>query len=150
VTVTSTANVPLAGVAADGALPTGFTFTLVNYSTNQQDWAGVGLPAGIVPNVGASFVATTTGYSTGGGSTGLVQTPSISGITSTEVVGDPNQSFAPIPMGGSANVGGWVLVQFLAPTSSSVTTLTPTAPADNSVVGMSFMVNLFNGATSAD
>jgi hypothetical protein len=44
-------------------------------------------------------------------------------------------------MGGSPNVGGWIIVQFLAATSSSVTTLIPTAPAAGSVVGMSFFVD---------
>jgi hypothetical protein len=57
-----------------------------------------------------------------------------------EVVGDANQSIGPIPMGGSPHTGGWVLVQLLAPTSSSTTTLVPTAPANNTAVGMSFYV----------
>lgn len=131
---------PLPGGPADGLIPTGFTFVLVDYSSNLQDWQGVGLPRGVVPAVGASFVATATGYSTGGGSTGLVIAPGVSGIVSVEVIGDPNQSLGPIPMGGSPNVGGWVLVQFLADTSSSVTTKIPTAPAAGSVVGMSFVV----------
>jgi len=134
---------PVAGPPADGAIPTGFSFSNVDYSTNLQDWQGVGLPKGIVPNVGASFVATATGYSTGGGSTGLVQVPGVSGTCTLEVVGDPNQSIYPIPMGGSANTGGWVLVQFLAPTISGSafdTPFIPTAPANNSVCGMSFYV----------
>ena len=129
---------PLPGPPADGAIPTGFTFANVDYSTNLQDWQGVGLPKGVVPNVGASFVATATGYSTGGGSTGTVMAPGVSGITSIEVVGDPNQSIAPIPMGGSANIGSLFMIQFLAPTSSSVTTPIATAPATNSVCGLSF------------
>lgn len=138
VTVTSTANVPLAGPPAEGLIPTGFTFAIVNFSTNLQDWQGVGLPKGVTPSIGASFIATATGYSTGGGSTGLVVVPGVSGVSTLEVVGDPNQSLSPIPMGGSPHVGGWILVQFMAATSSSVTTPIPTAPADNSVCGMSF------------
>lgn len=146
VTVVSTATNPfgpLPGVPADGAIPTGFTFAQTVYSTNIQDWQGVGLPKGIVPAVGAAFVATATGYSTGGGSTGLVQAPSASGIMSTEVVGDPTQTFSPIPMGGSQNVGGWIMVQFMAPTVTAGAYGTPmiaTAPAAGSVVGMSFVV----------
>jgi len=134
---------PVAGPPADGLIPTGFTFANVDFSTNLQDWQGVGLPKGIVPNVGASFVATATGYSTGGGSTGLVQVPGVSGTCTMEVVGDPNQSIAPIPMGGSANAGGWLMVQFLAPTISGSafdTPFIPTAPANNSVCGMQFYV----------
>jgi len=144
VTVTSTATNPygpLPGVPQDGVIPTGFTFAQTKYNTNLENWQAVGLPLGVVPNVGAAFIATATGQSTGGGSTGLVKVPSISGITSMEVVGDTNQSIAPMPMGGSPHNGGWILVQTLAPTSASVTTLIPTAPTDNTVIGMSFYVD---------
>lgn len=141
VTVTSTKNFPLAGAPADGVIPTGFTFALTKYTTNLTDWQKVGVPPGVVPNVGVSFIATATGYSTGGGSTGTVVAVGVSGIMTTEIVGDPNQSIAPIPMGGSPNSGGWILVQFLAPTLSTgayVSPMIPTAPADNSVAGFSF------------
>jgi Ice-binding-like len=141
VTVVSTATNPygpLPGGPMDGLIPTGFTFSVIDYSTNIQDWQGVGLPRGVIPNIGASFVATTTGYAIGGGSTGLVQVPGISGISDVEVIGDPNQEIAPIPMGGSPNRGAWFLIQFLAPTSSSVTTLVPTAPANGTVVALTF------------
>jgi len=141
VTVTSTLNQPLPGGAADGVIATGFTFALTKYKSNNQNWANVGLPAGVLPNVGASFIATATGDSTGGGSTGTVIGTGTSGISSIEVVGDPNQSFYPVPVGGSPNVGAWIMVQFLAPTSASVTTLAATAPASGSTVGLSFMVN---------
>jgi hypothetical protein len=117
---------------------TGFSFALTVSDSNLQDWEGVGLPVGLMPSVNQSFVATATGS---GGSTGTVYAAGISGISSVEVIGDPNQSIAPQPQGYSAYPGGWILVQFLAPTSSGVTTLVPTAPADNSVVGMSFYVD---------
>lgn len=116
VTLTSTATNPygpLPGVPADGVIPTGFTFAVTKYKTNIQNWQNIGLPKGIVPTVGASFIATATGDSTGGGSTGLVQLATNSGISHIEVIGDPSASMAPIPMGGSQNVGGWLLVQFL-------------------------------------
>jgi hypothetical protein len=144
VTVVSTQTnpqMPLPGPPADGAIPTGFTFALVDYNTNGACWRGVGLPNGVEPNVGAAFFAKATGFSVGGGSTGLVEVPGASGVGSIEVIGDVNQSLAPIPLHGSPNVGGWIAVQFLAPTSSSVTTPIATAPATNSVCGMSFMVS---------
>lgn len=145
VTVTSTATNPfgpLPGVPADGAIATGFTFALVNFSTNQADWAGVGLQAGVIPAVGAAFTATATGYSTGGGSTGLVVAPGSSGVNAIEVVGDPNASLSPSPMGGSPHAGGWIMIQFLGPTSSSVTTQIAVAPAANSVCGLGFYLNV--------
>lgn len=130
VTVTSTAARPLAGPPMDSAAaPTGFTFTLTEYTTNLQDWQHVGVPAGVTPAVGVAFIATSAGYSTGGGSSGLVEAIGVSGITSIELIGDPNLSLAPIPMGGSPNTGGFLLIQFLA-------SGTPTAPAANTTVGV--------------
>ena len=58
-----------------------------------------------------------------------------------EVIGDPNLSLAPAAAGLTDHVGGWILVQLLAPTSSSSTTLVPTAPTALAVVGMSFYVD---------
>ena len=171
-TLTSTANLPLAGAPQDGAgsLATGATFALTVYNTNLTNWQKVGLPVGVIPNVGASFVAQATGSSTGGGSTGTVAAIGVSGVTGIEVLGDANQSLAPVPMGGSPNVGALILVQFLAPvvtipvtsgtsgnavtlnagttleatgggTVATTLTMTPTAPANNTVVGMSFYVD---------
>lgn len=143
VTIVSTQTnpqMPLPGVPADGTAPTGFGFALVAFSSNLQDWQGVGVPKGVVPAVGVSFIAIATGYSTGGGSTGLVKAVGISGIVGAETIGDANLSLAPIPMSGSPNVGGWILIQFLAATSSGVTTQIPTAPANESVIAMSFLL----------
>lgn len=124
--------------AAVAGYATAFTFALTVSDTNLGDWNAVGVPTGVTPAVGVSFVAIATGA---GGSTGLVKAVGISGISSIEVIGDPNLSFAPQPQGGSPNVGAWLLIQFLAPTSSSVTTALPTAPAAGSVVGLSFYVD---------
>ncbi len=124
--------------SAVAGLATGFTFALTTSDTNLQDWQAVGLPAGLTPSVGQSFIATATGA---GGSTGTAIAVGVSGITSLEVIGDPNQSIAPQAQGGTAHPGGWILVQLLAPTSSSVTTPVPTAPAAQSTLGMSFYVD---------
>lgn len=135
------ATTDLAYSLAVAGFQTGFTFALVNYNTNLACWRGVGLPAGVNPAADASFIATATGVSTGGGSTGTVKIPGTSGISHIEVVGDPNMSIAPYPSGPSANIGAWILVQFLAPSSSSVTTMIATAPTDASVCNMSFYVD---------
>lgn len=140
VTVTSTANAPLAGSPADGLIPTGFTFALTTYNTNLQCWQGVGLPKGVIPNVGAAFIAANSGFSTGGGGTGTVIAPGTSGIFQAELVGDPNQTLSLVPQGGSANFGGYAMVQFLSTTSSSVATPAVTAPPNNAVCGMAFYV----------
>lgn len=132
------ASTALTYSAAVSGLATGFTFAQTVSDTNLQDWQGVGLPSGMIPTVGQAFVAKATGS---GGSTGTVIAPGVSGIESIEVIGDPNQTFSPSPQGGSAHPGAWILVQFLSATNSSTTTMIPTAPANNTVVGMSFYVD---------
>lgn len=145
-TYTSTANGPLNGPAADGAIATGATFEITVSDTVLQDWQAVGLPAGVVPSVGAAFIAKATGAGASSGYAIAVGTAGSSSGTAPhlEVVGDPNQSLAPIPMGGSAHPGGWILVQCLAPAPTISTDLGPdvlTAPSNNTVVGMCFYVD---------
>jgi hypothetical protein len=124
--------------SAVAGLATGFTFALTVSDTNLADWQAVGVPKGLVPNVGLSFIATATGA---GGSTGQVYAVGESNIIGFEVVGDPNQSIAPQPQGGSPHTGGWILVKLQGlPASGQF----PAAvkPADNSVIGMSFYVDI--------
>jgi hypothetical protein len=125
----STAALTFTGAVTGWA--TGFAFALTVSDTNLQDWNAVGLQKGLIPTIGQSFIATSTGA---GGSTGLVEVPGFSGINSIEVVGDPNTTFAPMPQGGSPNVGAWILVQML---SNGVLS----APVNGSVCGMSFYVD---------
>lgn len=138
VTVTATKVGPLAGPPAEGLIATGFTFATTVSATNLICWQGVGLPKGLTPTIGQSFIATTTGYSTLGSSSGTVMVPGISGIGSVELVGNPNTTVYTVPQGGSASPGGWAMIQFLAPTNSSTTTPIATAPATNSVVSLAF------------
>jgi hypothetical protein len=108
-------------------------------TTTLAAWQALGLPVGITPAVGVSFIAATASAGTG---TGIVEAPGISGISSVEVIGDPNLTLN----SGVASVlgsggGSYIMLQCLAPTSSSVTTLIPTAPANGSVVGLSFFMS---------
>lgn len=118
---------------------TGFTITVTVTKTLTADWQHVGVPPGLTPAVGLSFIATTTGGATG---SGTVISPGVSGITSVEVIGDPNTSINNASI--ASNGGAWLLVQFLAATDASTTTLIATAPAAGSVVGMSFF---FDGSS---
>ena len=140
VTLVSTVAQPLPGGPADGAIATGFTFAVTKNQTNLQNWQAVGLPKGIVPAVGAAFIATATGYSTLGGSTGQVQLATVSGVLDFEVVGSPNMTVNPIAMGSSPNVGSWIIIQFIGATSSSVTTPIATAPAAKTTVGFTLFM----------
>jgi hypothetical protein len=107
-----------------------YIITTVGTTTAAQ-WQTLGLPTNIVPAVGASFIAITASAGVG---TGAVEVPLAtgSGINHIEVVGDPNQNVQTTSGGGS------MILTTLAATSSSVTTLVATAPANNSVIGLSF------------
>jgi hypothetical protein len=89
-------------------------------------WLAAGFPPGFTPAVGASFIATASG--TIGGSA-AVETPSTSGVSDVELIGDPNQTIANSNI--AANAGSILLLQFLF--AGAVT-----PPKDNTVVGMTF------------
>lgn len=94
-------------------------------TTTLAQWQAAGLPLGVVPAVGVSFVAIATGAI---GGTGAVEASATagSGITNVEVLGDAHLSDTT----SIASYGGmWVLSQCFA-------SGTLTAPADGSVAGM--------------
>ncbi len=109
-----------------------YVISVLGNSTAAQ-WHAVGVPAGVTPAVGVSFIAITVGAGANT-STSRVQLPTSSGVGPVEVVGvtDLNVS-QPI----ASNAGQIVIVQFSAATSSSVTTLIPAAPATGSLCSMS-------------
>lgn len=96
-------------------------------TTTLAQWQAAGVRAGLTPAVGMSFVAIKTGAI---GGTGTIIAAGVSGIASAEVIGDPNQSIQNSSI--AANGGAWTLIQLLNAAGA------PTAPADGSVLGMSF------------
>ncbi len=106
-------------------------------TTTAAQWLAAGVPAGVTPAVGVSFIAIKTGAI---GGTGTVIAAGVSGIVAVEVIGNPNLSISNSSI--ASNGGAYLLVQFLGATSSSVTTLIPTAPVDGSVCGMSAFFDL--------
>ena len=147
-----------------------YIITTLGNATAAQ-WTTVGVPAGVTPAVGVSFIAIATGAGSGNTSTSRVSTPTTSGITNIEVIGDPNQSIANTNV--AANGGAWLLVQFMSPTvavtsgtsgnavtlnagttleatggGTVATTMAPTAPANNSVCGMT--IKLDGSSVSVD
>lgn len=126
-------NSPLSGSnvnidLSDAALTAGVAYVITVLGTSTAaDWLAVGVPPGVIPAVGVSFVAIATGAGVG---TGKVKVVGSSGITSIEQIGDPNLSLGPVPVGGSPNVGGWLLFQCLAGTiSAPVLTMNSYTPA---------------------
>lgn len=126
--VSGTPILVTAGLSVGGA----YVITSVG-TTSLAAWQALGVPAGLTPSVGMSFVAIT---ATAGTGTGVVEVPAVSGsgIQSIDVIGDPNQSINNSSI--AVNGGAYLLLRFLAPTSSSVTTMIATAPANGSVVGL--------------
>lgn len=121
--------------AVTSGLTSGQAYVITSLGTTTlAEWQSIGLPAGLTPTVGQSFIVPTAITGTGGSHTGKVGLPGASGIMDIETVGDPNQSVSNSNV--AANGGAWLLLQTLAATSSSVTTPIATAPANNSVIAL--------------
>lgn len=127
---------PLSGSSLT-SVTAGNAYVIVSLGTaTLAQWQAKGFPVGMTPALGAAFIASATG--TIGGSA-AVQAPSVSGIQSIEVVGDPNQTLQNSNL--YQNGGAQMVLQCLGATSSSVTTMIPTAPANNSVIGLNFYLS---------
>ena len=107
----------------------GLPYVIVSLgTTTAAQWQAIGLPVGVVPAVGVSFVASVTGNGVG---TGVVEAPASggAGVAYFDVIGDPNLSANP-------SVGGaWILTRCMS--GGSIAT-----PADGSVIGLNFSMNI--------
>lgn len=118
-----------ANIAVTTGVAAGLTYVITVLGTTPvAGWHTLGVPAGVTPAVGVSFVGAATTTTTG---TGQIQIPKAigSGISQIEMIGDASTSAADA-------TGAWLLFQVLAPTSSSVTTLVKANPGDGTVVKM--------------
>jgi type VI secretion system secreted protein VgrG len=128
---------PVSGIPLQidaSALTQGMAYVIVNVgnATNAQ-FNALGLPAGVVPSVGASFIASSVGAGPGT-STARVEAVVTSNITTIETVGDPNQSIAPDP---TKNQGFGA--QFILQTRNSSGVIA--APVDGTVISLGFLLN---------
>lgn len=120
----------------NSALTVGQVYTITTLgNATAAKWSAIGVPDGVTPAVGVSFVAKTNGGA-GNTLTSRVQAPSVSGALDLEVVGNPNvMTNTNVP----SYAGQWIMMQFLAPTLSTgayVSPMIPTAPTDGSIVNM--------------
>ena len=98
-----------------------YIITTLGNATGAQ-WTTVGVPAGVTPAVGVSFVAIATGAGSANTSTSRVMLPTTSGIDLIEVIGDTNtQTTGNI----ASNSGQWITVQF----SKQLVTMASYTPA---------------------
>lgn len=105
----------------------GNAYTIVSLGTTTvAQWVAKGFPIGVVPAVGASFIATATGAI---GGTGAVEVPLAagSGCDHMELIGDPNLTLAP----QNPAQGGTLLFRCMLSNAQAT-------PADGTVIGMAF------------
>jgi len=127
---------PLSGsplLVASAGLTAGVAYTIVSVgTTTAAAWHALGLPAGVAPAVGASFIAAATS-ALGTGAVEITASAG-SGISSIETVGDPNLSIAPNPS-VSQGFGAQMILQCRNYSGAIA------APADNSVISLFFYLN---------
>lgn len=108
-------------------------------TTTTAQWVARGLPIGVTPAVGVSFLATSTGAI---GGTGAVQIPAANGagLASTiDIIGNPDLNL--FNSAQPSNGGALLYFRCMGATSSSVTTRIATAPANGSVINMSLLLS---------
>lgn len=86
-----------------------YVISTVGNSTLAQ-WQAVGLPVGVTPAVGVSFIATAVGAGANT-STSRVSTPTTGGVLGVEVVGNPGVMQDTQNM--AVNGGAWLMLQFM-------------------------------------
>lgn len=130
--VSPVSGTPLAAGAS--ALTPGVAYIIVSVgTTTAAEWHALGVPAGVSPAVGVSFIAALSGSGAGSGSVEATAAAG-SGIASIETVGDPNQSIAPNP---SANQGyGASFILQCRDYAGAIA-----APANGSVISLAFLLN---------
>lgn len=108
-----------------------YIITILGTTTTAQ-WNALGVPAGVTPAVGVSFIAKATS-ATG---TGAVQITAAagSGVASIETVGDPNLSIAPSPT-ANQGFGSQIILQCRDYAGAIV------APAAGTVISLSFYLS---------
>jgi hypothetical protein len=129
--VSPVSGTPIVVTAAGAHLVVGTAYIIVTLgTTTTTQWHTLGVPAGVTPAVGVSFIALVTGVGAG---TGAVEVTAAagSGICSIETVGDPNLSIGPAPQAGQG-YGASFIFQCRDYTGAIA------APADGSVISLSF------------
>lgn len=123
---------PSTGSTVISSLSAGTIYIITSLGTSTTaDWILAGVPLGVTPAVGVTFLA----LGSSGTGTGTCATSTVSGVSHIEIVGDPNTTLYPVGI-GAANP--YIFMKYVGATNSSTTTPIATQPADNSVVGLAF------------
>jgi hypothetical protein len=109
-------------------------YTIVSLGTaTLAQWQAVGLPKGITPALGASFIATAS-QAIGGSAAVEIAAATGTGVASIETLGDPNATIAPNPS-LSQGFGAQVILQCRDYAGALV------APADGSVISIALYLS---------
>ena len=120
-------------LVASAGLTVGVAYIIVSLgTTTTAAWHALGVPAGVSPAVGVSFIAAATSAL----GTGAVEITAAAGtgIMSIETVGDPNLSIAPDPT-QNQGFGAQLILQCRDSTGAIA------APADGSVISLGFYLS---------
>lgn len=132
--VSPVSGTPIVITAAGAHLVVGTAYIIVSVGTSTAaDYLAIGVPAGITPAVGVSFIAAATGAGTGSGAVEVTAAAG-SNIMSIETVGDPNLSLSPLPS-ASQGFGGQLILQCRDATGAIA------APADGTVISIAMMLS---------
>lgn len=133
--VSPVSGTPIVVTAAGAHLVAGTAYIIVTVgTTTTAEWHSLGVPAGVTPAVGVSFISgALTGIGVGSGAVEITAAAG-SGIMSIETVGDPNLSIAPDP---TANQGyGASLILQTRDITGAIA-----APANGSVISLAFYLS---------
>jgi hypothetical protein len=120
-------------LVASAGLTVGIAYIIVLLgTTTTAAWHALGVPAGVTPAVGVSFIAAATSAL----GTGAVEITAAagSGICSIETVGDPNLSLSPDPK-ANQGFGAQIILQCRDYAGAIA------APADGTVISLDFYLN---------
>lgn len=128
---------PVSGTSLTSGLVVGNPYVIVSVgSSTLAQWQTAGVPVGITPAVGVTFIALATSVAGGG----AVQAPLNSAVSSIEVIGDPNTTLnsTQTTLQGSVN-GSYLVLHFLGPKTLSMTGTTAT---DTNITALASTVGL--------
>lgn len=102
------------------------------------DWATIGLPPGVTPAIGASFIALTTG--TGNTTTSRVAPIAAAGssVLHMEMVGDSNKTCAPNPS-SNQGYGSQIILQCRKDSASDASVVA--TPVDTTLITLKFLMS---------
>lgn len=124
-------------LVASAGLTVGLPYIITTLgTTSTAQWNALGVPLGVTPAIGVSFVAAATS-ATG---TGAVMVPATagSGIFTFETVGDPNLSIAPNP-NANQGFGAQMIIRCMKDSAGDAPVIG--TPADNTVISLSFLLS---------